>query len=96
MRLREVIFDDKIWTLKIQGKKVTSRMSDQVVEHIYGEDNFWRWEANERMVVETYQKVNWDACGKAMEPLNISRRQWLTKHVAGHAGIGTRMVQWGK
>ena len=38
--------------------------------------------------------VNWQACEQAMKSLSIGRRHWIAKHVSGHAGVGTKMVQW--
>jgi hypothetical protein len=93
---RNIVLHKEVWMLQINGQKVSSKVSERVVDHILGGENFRRWERKERMSTDTCINVNWEACGWAMESLKIGRQQWVTKHIAGHAGVGTKMVQWGK
>jgi hypothetical protein len=85
---------DEYWPVRIQGKKISTRLDERIREHILGATQCERWERKGRLTRESITRVNWQACEKAMKSLAIGRRHWIAKHVSGHVGVGVKMVQW--
>jgi hypothetical protein len=82
------------WPACIHGQKISSRLDEHIREHILGGAQCDCWERKGRLTNDSIQWVNWQACEQAMKSLSIGRRHWIAKHVSGHAGVGTKMVQW--
>jgi hypothetical protein len=82
------------WPVYIEGEKIASKLDERIRDHVLGQAQCDRWERKGRLTRESITRVNWQACGKAMKSLTIGRRLWIAKHVSGHAGVGTKMVQW--
>ena len=61
------------WPLSIRGQKVSSRLDVKIREHILGNAQCTRWEKKGRLSNECIQKVNWQACEKAMRSLSLGR-----------------------
>jgi hypothetical protein len=85
---------NEYWPVYIRDQKISSRLDERIREHILGGAQCDRWERKGRLTCKSIQTVNWQACKKAMESLSIGRRLWIAKHVSGHVGVGTKMVQW--
>ena len=85
---------NEYWPVRIRGQKVSSHLDEKIREHILGNAQCSHWEKKGRLTNESIQQVNWQACEKAMRNLSLGRRHWIAKHVSGHAGVGTKMVQW--
>ena len=82
------------WPVCIRGHKVSSHLDAKIRDHILGGAQCARWEQKGRMTHNNMQKVNWHTCEKAMCSLSIGKWHWIAKHISGHAGVGTKMVQW--
>ena len=73
---------------------MSSHLDAKIRDHILGGAQCAHWEQKGRLTHESIQKVNWHTCEEAMSSLSIGKRYWIAKHISGHAGIGTKMVQW--
>ena len=82
------------WPVHIRGHKVSSHLDVKIRDHILGGAQCAHWEQKGRLMQESIQKVNWHTCEKAMSSLSIGKRHWIAKHISGHVGVGTKMVQW--
>ena len=82
----------KYWPVHIWGHKVSSYLDMRIWDHILGGAQCAHWAQKGQLSFESIQKVNWQACKKAMSSLPIGRRHWIAKHVSGHAGVGTKIV----
>jgi hypothetical protein len=38
--------------------------------------------------------VNWEAIGTGLSGRSPSFRAWVTKHITGQCGVGTKMLEW--
>jgi hypothetical protein len=82
------------WPVYIEGEKIAAKLDERIRNHILGQAQCDRWEQKGRLMRESIARVNWQVCERAMRSLTIGRRLWIAKHVSGHAGVGTKMVQW--
>ena len=92
-----IVLEGEMWTLRVQGHKVSGRADEVIYDHIHGEAMFARWERKGRFQSLDYsRKVNWEAIGQAMKSLKIGRRHWVAKHCLGHCGVNAKMKEWKK
>lgn len=85
---------EEYWMVRIDGEKVSLKLDEHIRDHILGKEQCDRWERKGWPARESISRVNWKACEKAMKSLDIGRRLWIAKHVLGHVGVSTKMVQW--
>ena len=44
---------------------------------------------------EAFPLVSWHSISRALDQRSPSFRAWMTKHVSGHCGVGSKMRAWG-
>ena len=61
------------WPVCIRGQKVSSHLDMKIREHILGNAQCTCWEQKGRLTNKSIQKVNWQACEKAMQGLSLGQ-----------------------
>ena len=84
------------WALWIDGKKISQRVRESIIEQRQGKDCLRYWDKKRRFGQGTTVKIDWEATGKAMHSISRTRQQWVTKHVSGFCGTGKMMMRWKK
>jgi hypothetical protein len=88
------LIDGEYWPVFINGRKIHSNLRTTIDDDIYQKKLEIHWEKNDRMRLEQFHLINWEACAHAMKCLRISRRHWVEKHSKGMCGIGRWMLKW--
>jgi len=84
-------------TMRQQPKKITGNPTNTLSQTI-----FWNAMARELRELdekgileqEDFHLVNWEAMGKALESRSPQFCTWVTKHVSGQCGVGSKMFKW--
>ena len=82
--------------LWIAGSKITKDVATTITEHIDGSVTRSYWEGKERFRPEAWERVHWEAVGRAMSEAGRPRRQWVVKHASGFCATGKMMKRWNK
>lgn len=85
-----------LWPLFINGQKISSNADQAIYEHIHCEDMFQWWVRKGRMpLTDVCRQVNWKATSEAMKELKITPWHWIAKHISGHCGVNSKLMEWG-
>ena len=80
------------WAVYLASCKVILHLESTLLDHVMTQ-RLQRWWST-RPHSPPPQGVDWEALGAALKSMPITRRHWVSKHVAGICGVGTVLVQW--
>jgi hypothetical protein len=87
-------FGNEGWSVLIQGKKLAKMTMWDLYNHFFGKKSQDYWMPKHSITPHLFAKINWIACGKAINELPFGKRRWLVKHLMGFCAVGRMMKRW--
>jgi len=84
------------WTASMTNEKLCKQPEDVIKDKISRQQMKLYWNKRQRIPAQHFDTIAWDAVGKAMKQIPITRRHWIVKHVSGLCGVNSVLKLWGQ
>ena len=82
------------WALWIGKRKISNNISEEIVNHVAGEQAMEYWSRKNRFQGGSPDDIDWDIVQATMKAQSRNRRHWVVKHATGFCGVNKMMHRW--